>query len=283
VWRDPDAEPIYSSMVAESVETSLAGPLVGEITSRGRLIDGEGRKLAGFVQRVRAVRGLPTVWLDMELEIDEQPRAEAWGSYYAARFAWNDESADLGRGVFQLHQPTKAARPESPYFLEIESEHHRTQIFTGGLPYHRSIGHRMIDMLLVGRGERRRRFQVVVGLDRPAPSAEALQVMEPLVKVPTAPRPAGPTGGRLFAVDSRNVVATHWEPIFEQERTTGFRCRLLETIGDSGRVELHAVRRMTTARLVDGRGATLVDLPAGDDRVEFDLGAYEWIELEAKF
>jgi alpha-mannosidase len=283
VWRDPDAEPIYSSMVAESLETTQAGPLVGEITSRGRLIDGEGRKLAGFVQRVRVVRGLPLIWLDIELEIDEQPRAEAWGSYYAARFAWNDESADLGRGVFLMHQPTKAARPESPYFLEIETSSSRTQILPGGLPYHLSVGHRMLDVLLVGKGERRRRFTLTAALDRPDPSSDALAVMEPLVAVPGAAKPAGPPSGRLFAVDARHVVATHWEPIVEGERTAGFRCRLMETIGDSGPVELHAVRKITTARLVDGRGQTLVDLPAGDDRVSFELGAHEWIELEAKF
>jgi len=283
VWRDPDAEPIYSSMVAESVETSQGGPLVGEITSRGRLIDGEGRKLACFVQRIRAVRGLPTLWIEVELEVEEQPRAEAWGSYYAARFAWNDESADLGRGVFLMHEPTKAARPESPYFIEIETAAHRTQILPGGLPFHLSIGHRMIDVLLVGKGERRRRFQLTVALDRPDPSSESLAALEPLVSVAGAARPAGPPSGRLFAVDAKHVVATHWEPIVEGDRTAGFRCRLLETIGDSGPVELHAVRKMTTARLVDGRGQTLVDLPAGDDRVSFDLGGHEWIELEAKF
>lgn len=283
LWRDPDADPNYSSMVSESLEASIVSPLVGEITTRGRLIDGEGKKLAGFVQRIRAVRGLPTVSIDVELEVEEQPRAEAWGSYYAARFAWNDTAADLGRGAFHLHQPTKAARPESPYFLEIETESHRTQILTGGLPYHLSVGHRMVDVLLVGRGERRRRFQLTVALDRPDPSSDALAVLEPLVALAGAPRPAGPPSGRLFAVDCRNVVATHWEAMVEGERTVGFRCRLLETIGTAGRVELHAVRKMMTARLVDGRGETLVDLPAGDDRVEFELGAYEWIELEAKF
>jgi alpha-mannosidase len=283
LWRDPDADPIYSSMVCESIEASVISPLVGELTTRGRLIDGEGRKLAGFVQRLRAVRGLPTLSIEVELDVEEQPRAEAWGSYYAARFAWNDETADLGRGTFLLHQPTKAARPESPYFLEIETEAHRTQILTGGLPYHLAVGHRMADVLLVGRGERRRRFQLTVALDRPQPSSEALAALEPLIQLPGAPRPAGPPSGRLFAVDTRSVIATHWETIVEGDRTAGFRCRLLETIGTAGRVELHAVRKMLTARLVDGCGQTLVDLPAGDDRVEFELGAYEWIELEAKF
>lgn len=283
VWRDPDREPVYSTMVCESVEPSIVGPLVGEITSRGMLLDPDGKKLAGFTQRFRAVKGLPLLTIDVELDVIEQPRADAWGSYYAMRFAWDDETADLGRGVFLQHNPTKSKRPESPYFVEIENATGNTLILTGGLPYHLSTGFRMLDTLLASRGERRRNFRVGIALDSLHPAADALAFLEPPVQVADARRPvSGPTGW-LFFIDAKNLVATHWESLREGDRVVGFRVRLLETEGLSGRVELQTIRKIRSARQIDGLGGTLVDLPAGDDRLSLDVAAYEWIELEAKF
>ncbi len=283
VYKDPDEAPIYSSMVCETLETVLDGPLVGALRARGRLIDAEGRKLAGFTQTTQVVRGSPLVTVDVELDVEELPRAEAWGSYYAIRLAWEDETADLGRGVFLQHHPTRAKRPESPYFVEIENDAGGTLLLTGGLPYHLATGFRMLDTLLVGRGERRRTFRFGLMIDAPHPSAAALALLEPLVAVANAPRPASGPNGWLAFVDVKNVVATHWESLVEQGRVAGFRVRLMETEGLSGRVELQTIRKIRSARQIDGLGNTLVDLPAGDDRIAFDVAAYEWIELEARY
>jgi hypothetical protein len=104
-----------------------------------------------------------------------------------------------------------------------------------------------------------------------------------LVRVDNAAKPVSGEYGRLFMIDARNVVATHWESLVEGDRIVGFRVRLLETEGRAGRVELHAPRKILSARQVDFRGGTLVDVPAGDDRVAFDLAAFEWIEIEARY
>ena len=47
-WPNPGEDADYSSMVADQVETTLANSAVGEITSRGRLVDQAGLRLAGF-------------------------------------------------------------------------------------------------------------------------------------------------------------------------------------------------------------------------------------------
>ena len=78
---------------------------------------------------------------------------DPWNSYYAARFAWPDETADLWRGVGLARQKTDAARLEAPEYLEIDNGSGRLTIFTGGLPYHRRSDPRMLDTLLVVRGE----------------------------------------------------------------------------------------------------------------------------------
>ena len=62
-------------------------------------MDREGRRVAGFRQTTRVWRGSRVIELQIELDIDRQPGANPWDSYYAARFAWKDETAALHRSV----------------------------------------------------------------------------------------------------------------------------------------------------------------------------------------
>ena len=89
----PGGEVNYSIMAADELVVTSAGPVLGEIVARGRLMDREGRRVAGFRQTTRARRGSRMIELQIELEIDRQPGANPWDSYYAARFAWKDEAA----------------------------------------------------------------------------------------------------------------------------------------------------------------------------------------------
>ena len=93
----PDEDAVYSQMQAESIEVTRNGPALGEITSRGQLVDAAGRRLAGFVQRTMVCQGSRVIRLDLELEIAEQPGADPWNSYVRVRFAWSDALADLFR------------------------------------------------------------------------------------------------------------------------------------------------------------------------------------------
>ena len=284
VWRDPDEDANYSVAACDAVEVISTGPAVGEIVTRGRLLDLEGKKLAGFVQRFQLPRGSRMLSIDIELDIEQVPRADPWNSYYAARFAWSDEEAELWRSVSQTNQPTDAKRLEAPQWIEIRGDKHSTAILTGGLPYHRGMGLRKLDTLLVVRGERARKFKLGVGLELPHPWQQAVDLLDPPVIVPrvSAP-PAAARNGWLFNVDAKNVTATHWEPLHEEGKVVGFRVRLLETEGRPGRVQLRAFREVRSARQIDFIGQTLVELTVSGDTIPLDLTAYEWVEVEARF
>lgn len=282
-WRDPDAEPLYSMMVAESREVVSTGPAVGEVVTRGRLLSPEGRSLARFEQRYRLPRGSRVLELEISLDVEEPPRADPWNSYYAARFAWASEAAELSRSVGLTRQTTQAKHLEAPHYVEIDDAQRRVAILTGGLPYHKVTRGRMLDTLLVARGDTARRFTLGVGLDVPQPAHEALSLLEPPV-VASKGVAAGPsTAGWLWHCDARNLVATHWEPRIAGNRPTGFRVRLLETLGRSGRASLRSFRPLSAARQVDFRGQPLVVLQVDQDRILFDVGPHEWLDLEAEF
>ncbi len=55
--QDPTSELHYSIMSAEEIRITSPGPLCGEIVSRGKIMDRQGRCLAGFQQTARAGAG----------------------------------------------------------------------------------------------------------------------------------------------------------------------------------------------------------------------------------
>jgi alpha-mannosidase len=279
----------YSTMRADTVETTVDSSVYGELTSRGGLYHGE-QLLARFEQRVGLWAGSRTVDVEIALSEVEEPRADPWNSYLAARFAWPDEGATLYRGIAGARQETTARRFEAPEFVDIESGANTVSLLTGGLPYHRRSESRMLDSLLVVRGESRRKFRFGLGVDLPHPAANAMELVEPrLLHVEHSPAPATASGW-FFHLGAKNVVATHWEPLLDSASNTtggvadslkGFRVRLLEIAGNAGRVPLRAFRSIAYARQVDFVGETILELYVDDDKIMLDFGPYELLEVEA--
>lgn len=272
----------YSVMAADEIAVTSPGPVLGEVVVRGRLVDREARRLAGFQQTTRVWRGSRLIELEIELDVERLPEPDPWNSYYAARFAWADETSNLYRGVNQANVPTDATQLESPHFIDVRTEKLRTTLLSGGLPYHRRIGTRRLDSLLIVRGETARRFRLGIGIDMPQPMAAALDFLAPKTVQSGRAKPSNPSGW-LFHLDVRNVVATHWEPIEEEGRTVGFRARLLEVDGRNAALGLRSFRTVLLAQKVGHADRPPVDLPIEGDRISVDLGPYEWTEVEARF
>lgn len=283
-WRDPDEAAVYSVMAADRVAVTSAGPVLGEIVAAGRLLDREGKRLAGYRQTFRLWRSRPTLEVDIELNIDREPRADPWNSYYACRFAWADDTANLFRDVGGLRQQTELSRIEAPHYVDLDLVQGAVTILTLGLPYHRLSGPRMLDTLLVTRGETCRRFRMALGLGLKQPLAAALDLLAPTAMLPdptTAPA-AGATSW-FFHVDARNVIATHWSPLVEGNRCVGFRTRLLETQGRATKARVTALHPIATAREVDFRGEVVYELPTDNGSAVADLAAGQWLDLEARW
>jgi alpha-mannosidase len=261
-WSDPDDAAVYSTMACDELKVLANGPGCGRLQCRGSRI----------------------LWIEIELELDELPRADPWNSYYAARFAWSDDVGELARGVGGVTQPTTGKRIEAPQFIELRAAGWQTTLLTGGLPYHLHTNDRMLDTLLVVRGESRRRFRLGVGFDSGNSSADALAVQGPSISVADVPLPAASSGqGWLLKVEARNAVATGLEAVTLDDGASAIRCRLLETAGQAGAVRLRCCRPPRRARHVDLHGATLSELRRDDDTVTIDLGACEWAMVELQF
>jgi alpha-mannosidase len=285
-FRTPDAA--YTTMRADAVEITASSAAYGEITSTGVLVDSSGRQLARFRQATGLWAGSRLIHLAIELSDLEEPRADPWNSYYACRFAWLDANAQLWRGVSSARQKTQAGRLEAPEFIDLDGA---VTVLTGGHPYHRRSDPRMLDTLLVVRGETARHFELAIGVDLPLPAGDALDlVAPPLVRYETAPPPKN-SSGWFFHAGAKNVAATHWQPNFADaadpaaaatKRTAkGFRARLLEIGGTAGRVPLASFRSVSQAHQLDFLGRTILELFVDDDKIMLDFAAHEFLEIEA--
>jgi alpha-mannosidase len=273
----------YSVMAADELTVAEAGPLVGRIESRGRLLDREGRLLARFLQSAQARRGSRVLELEIELDIERLPESDAWDSYYASRFAWADETADLYQSVGLTGRACEENFLEAPHFLDVRTPRTRLTILTGGLPYHRRFGLRKLDTLLVVAGERARQFRLGIGVDLTYGARAALDFLDPK---PQLVRDCGPPPGStawLFHLSARNVIATQWEPIAREGGSGGFRVRLLETEGRHARLTLRSFRPLAAARKVDFLGEGAIDLAVQGDGFEISLGPHQWTQVEAEF
>jgi alpha-mannosidase len=290
----------YSEMRCHSLEVTSDGPAMGEIVTKGDLIDQQNdQRLAGFRQVFRVWRGKPTLEIEIEIDVATKPEGNPWTSYYGCRFAWNDSTASLTQSVSHSALPADGDRIESPYFLEIANEQQRTTILFEGLAFHRKTGDRMLDSVLVTEGEEKRKFRFVVAFDQNYPMQEALNGLVPVSVVPaTGPPRAGNTGW-FFHVNTPRVQITRvldlmneppvnsepWEQydVPDSPEGPGFGLRLVETEGRQVSVELRCFQTPSRARQRDFHGRTLNELTIENDCVKIEMTAHEIADIELFF
>jgi alpha-mannosidase len=272
---------IYSRMVADSIDVMTASRTLGEIEVKGKLM--RGKNLAGgFVAHYRLFRGSRVLECCLDIDPKDTLSNDAWESYYGLRFAWNDESAELSRSSQQMRQKVVNKKFESSHYFEIESGDARTTILNGGLTFFRQLGFRSIDLPLITRGETATRFRFGIGIDLTHPMQHAIAFLNPPIVVPVEFKPK-PDHCWLFHLDAKNIIATWWEPVSDGQQVTGFRVRLLETMGRGAKVNVSAMRPITAGNRQNLLGETKQSCKIDNDRLQFELAAHELVELEARF
>ncbi len=274
----------YSVMKAQSVEFLHTGPALACAQAQGHLLDRQGRPVARFVQKVQIWRRLRVLKLEVELEPEELPSGDPWENYYACRWAWPDETALMFRGVAGMVFPCEATRVEAPLFVRWETDTWSTTVLCGGMAYHRRVGLRMLDTLLIPPGETQRRFTLGLGIDVKNPLEQAVAWLAPpqAVACTGSPEPR-PSGAWFFTAQGGSVLPTAWSPLVEGDRLVGYRVRLLEPRGQTQQLRLRSLREVTQAQLLDFQGQSLTPLRVQGDAVLVDLDAHEWAEVEVRF
>jgi alpha-mannosidase len=279
-------------MICETHEVEYAGPALAQGVSRGRIVrgDAEAATLARYEQRVRLWHGHTTLELETRLfdfheslAADGNAPADAWASAIACRWAWADADAELRSASLLAHEKVLAQTVETSESLEIASRGQRSHLLFDGLAYHRRHGARMLDTLLIPRGERERTFRFRVAIDPESGAAAIMEGRQPAVVIPTSSGcPRSGSSGWFYRLDQRNVALTRTQfaEFTNDGRGWGLVFHVLETANRATRCRLRLFRDPIAARLTDFQGDHIVDLEVQGDAVLLDLTPRELARVE---
>ncbi|MGL6194436.1 MAG: hypothetical protein ACRC2T_06390, partial [Thermoguttaceae bacterium] len=206
----------YTIMAADKFEIESPGPITGVLRVTGRLMRHDGEVAAKFTQRIIIRRLSRVLEFEVELEPVLEPGSKPWDSYYAARFAWSDQLADVFGGVHGGSFELETQLLQCPEFVDIRSEKRSITILCNGMPYHRLFDEYRMDTILIPHNEKCRKFRFGVGVDLPNPGNTAQEFLlggfQPNGVIPS---PAIPSAW-LFTTGAKNVVIVRLEPLFEK-------------------------------------------------------------------
>jgi len=298
----------YSAMQAQKVEVVTNHPLHGHIRSQGQL-HLAGKVIAKFVIDYKLTLGSRFLEIACQLTPTSKPKTVPWteeqnyefpptdeltGSgfrrYFAWRFAQAHPSAEVYRDMNSM--AVEATRPTTvaPRWLEFRGVDQSLAWLTGGSAFHRIPADGRVDTLVGLSPTTPSTSTVAIGLSPPNLAAAADSQLLPSICLPSGPLRTGlPTGAWLFRCSSRNIVVTHWENRYADERWIGVRLRLLETSGRSRKFKLEFAGRPTAVRVVLPPGAepsltqSRPDCQLVGEQIECRLSPCEHAELEVDF
>lgn len=284
-YRGPDANAVYSRMVATQVDPTVNTPALGEIHTAGNIVSEEDEVMATFRQTYRLWRASRVLEIDMEIQPQVDPKSLPWDSHYCSRLAWGDEAALTYHDVQWVRTRCSGRRIEASNYVEAETTHGKISLLTAGIPFHlRNQGH-VLDTILIPHGETRRNFRLGVGLDLPYSLPAARDFLyQPQPEFEMAPMPAGGTASWLFHLDARNVILTSLASrTNDSGQITGFTTKVLETEGRPAKGSIRCFRPVKVAYLCDFQGKRLTKCEVDKDRIHFQLAAGQWYPLDVEW
>ncbi|MBL8824545.1 MAG: hypothetical protein JNJ77_18305 [Planctomycetia bacterium] len=270
-----------SQMVCDSVREVRNGLAVGEIRCTGKLVDAHHNTLAEFQQSYRLAAGQRFVELDIQLTPTTELVGYPWHAYFASRWAWRDPAARLYKSVHHTKLFSQQTRPETPGFIELETQQGRTAIFSGGLPFWQRHSSRMLDTLLVVEGETETQFRFALSVDDDLPHRTAQDWLTPAIVVPNQKQPASSTTGWLFHLDAPSVLILDIsrEPFKEKSILV----RLVESFGYATDAVLLCPSPPKSAAVVNSWGDVMHTITPQQDSVPLRLGCYEFQQVRLDF
>jgi alpha-mannosidase len=272
----------YSVQVAEEIVLTKATSEVGQIKIAGRLVFPEGEVAARFTETVTIHSQSRLLEFDLTLDPLVEMEDNRWHSYIAVRYAWNDDTLEM-RGILNdgVHVLSDRTHLHAPKGIDLRHETGALTFFSEGLPFHRRSGERQLDTLLIVKGESQRQFRMGIAVNAQHPALLSQDFLLPPFVVPVSCRPKNPSSW-LFQIESKNVVALHWEPVYEAEQLVGCMVYLQEVEGRKAHFALRSFLPPNQAAATDLLGKERKTFKVDADAAFIDMHAYELLPLLLK-
>ena len=287
--RDSRNQPLtkarYTTMVADKIDSRSFSRIKGSLTSSGKLLDGS-ECLADFEQTVTLWRGKPIAEVQIAIELHTELKKSV-NHYLCSRLAWKNETARVIANSQEDRAEITSDWFNATNFVEIEQDENRLLMLTGGLPFHRRSTRRMLDSLLIVGKETERDFRIGLGVNVPYAMAAAVDWLTPTValKAPVENSKQAKTQDAkwLFHFSSKNILVTHWQPIFESgDRWSGVRLRIKETEGRNGELSIRCPHEIDSGQKETLANDFLQSYEVSNDeptKLKLEFGRYDFFQL----
>lgn len=247
----------YSLMVGDELKIQPIGNKAVIAISTGWLLDPSSQeKLCSFRQTTRLEALSRKLAIEIEIEPAVLPTRDPWSNYYAARFAWRDQSASITGALHNARFNVDNGRVESIGPIEVATEFERVAILAQARPYYRHEDFTRLDAILIPSGETWREFRFSLSFDDPLPDASQEQQfgytrIEPVDHLPVDPQRQS---GWFFHLSCPQVRIAQWRfvDVTDEVFTVALTC--LETAGEMAQGAFTSCFPILEAAVIDGAG-----------------------------
>jgi alpha-mannosidase len=275
----------YSISAADRISVTKNTPLIGELEITGRLVMPGGTLIARYCETVCIRKDSRLLDFSLQLLPENTNAADNNAvSYFAVRYAWNDNTFNLCGGINDAVLPVNTKRFTAPLFVDLRSVEQSLTFFSQGSALHRLSGSRQLDTCL-DAAESPYRFAVGVNVKHPVPVSQAFlsgsENLSPLLQSADAYSAKGQHW--FFQIESNTVVALHWEPVLTDGKAVALSVYLLETEGRRAHFALRMYRNPLQAAALNLLGGEIKALKTSGDAVLVDMHAFELLPLRIDF
>ncbi len=263
-------------MVADQVRVVSSSESAGEIEARGKLLDADSKVIAAYSLVYRLSRGSRQIQVSGSLTSESEFQGDPWRNYLGLRVAVSSEAAIVRLLVRDKIHRSRSQRMVSPLGLVIDEAERQTLISTAGLAFHRKVGDRFIDTLLVVEGEACEIFKLSYGFDVPAPVATAKAFITGSLQVPVEKPQSLPPRGWIAFASPPDVMITHLQIRQREDGRLAATIRAIQTRSQSANITLRFCRDVQFASILDGSHNDPwnlpIESPAGEDEAKQSSG-----------
>jgi hypothetical protein len=271
----------YTIAAADEIVITKTTAEAGQLKIAGRLVLPDGQTAAQFTETVTLRSQSRLLEFDLTLEPLLELDDDRWNSYIAVRYAWNDNSFEMrGNLNDSVHILSDRKHLHSPKMIDLRHEDGSLTLLSEGLPFHRRSGDRQLDTLLMVKGETQRQFRLGIGVNVKTPAflSYDFSLGQEEFIVPVSCRPKN-VSAWLFQIESKNVIALYWEPVFEEDKLAGYMIYLQETEGRRAHCVLRSFIPPKKASAMNFQGKELKTFKTDADAVLIDMHGYELLPL----
>ena len=289
--NDEELVTTYATTRLISSRVVASGPFVGSVETTCEIVNVvTDEVMAKFRQTTTVERNSPRIQIQVAFdEISEPPQGNPWMTYFAVRFAWDNEAASIVRSCLGQAAGFRMERFEAPDYIEVADSDQRLLILPHGRPYHRRTGHRMLDSLLIVEGEPERTFELTLEFDQAFPMRSASELLQsPSILQTTSKVPSGAASGWILGLSAKNIVCARTRVAHNASDVPGDQAAsvimlLQETEGRAASCLVRTARTPKTARLRKASGETIQDLQVTEKGVSVEFSRFQIKELELTF